>query len=308
MDAQVLPPPAASAGPKIWCPEGEGHWRWWEPAGSAKLMVPRQCSSPCSVGWACCGRCKNGSKAMCPAVESRSHGLGPALGARPRRKSGPCRRLAIIGMSIRPHSGIFSPVATAGDKLKTVVIDGGIGNASLGRSWQYVVVVLNSGIRNLTHPRYNYPRYCTLDIPIASHALNQGLGIALQIKAARHNKQNSFRQFLNGRRGAKLAPEPPHRALAWEETTRHHLRLRSSSTHLGFHNNQPWSILSPIRNRQTRQETADQMAPPPLPAQQRCIVKSFKFYKVWQTSLGVPFHETAGLTHPKSHAGSLDPN
>jgi hypothetical protein len=33
--------------PKIWCPEGERHWPWWEPAGSAKPMVPRLSSNSC---------------------------------------------------------------------------------------------------------------------------------------------------------------------------------------------------------------------------------------------------------------------
>jgi hypothetical protein len=100
-------------------------------------------------------------------------------------------------------------------------------------------------------PAIQLPTSLYMDIPGVSDALNQRLGTALQIKAARHNKQNPFQQLLKGRRGARLAPESPPKALTWEQKTRHRLRLRSSSTHLGFHYNQRWFILTPIRNRRT---------------------------------------------------------
>jgi hypothetical protein len=89
-----------------------------------------------------------------------------------------------------------------------------------------------------------------MGVPGVSHALNRRLGAALQIEAARRNKQNLWRQPLKGRHGAKLAPGSPPRALTREQKTRH--RLRPTLPTSAFTTVNGSFILSPTRNRQTR--------------------------------------------------------
>lgn len=123
---------------------------------------------------------------MCPAVESRRHGLGPALGARAKEQQQIWALSSPRDQShVDPRSVIFSPVATVGGEVKRIL------KASEVLLWEEVesvVAVLDSGKFEISHTSdTNYPGMHVV-ILSASHARDRPLGTP-SIKAARLNKQ-----------------------------------------------------------------------------------------------------------------------